>query len=238
MTEVSSAMVLAAGYGTRMGALTEEQPKPLLRAAGRTLLDHTLDHLEDAAIGHAVVNLHYRGAQIRAHLLDRATPRISFSDEQPEILDTGGGVVQALPFLGASPFVTINSDAIFGGPNPVKTLVEAWDSASAGLDALLLLVPKEQTHCYTREGDFFWDQESRELRRRGDAPIAPFVYAGAQIIRPEAYVQAPEGAFSNNLIWDRLLQAGRIGAAIYTGQWIDVGTPEGLTAADSMLGCG
>ena len=226
-------MILAAGFGTRMGALTQSRPKPLLTVAGRTLLDHTLDHVAGAGVGHVVVNLHYFGDQIKKHMAQRNDLKVDFSEELPEILDTGGGVVQALPMLGTKPFLTLNSDAIFSGPNPVEALVDAWDPER--FDAVLLLVRVEDTLAYHRAGDFFVDETSRTPHRRGDANSAPYVYAGAQLIHPRAYADTPEGAFSNNVIWDRLLASGRLGAQIYPGHWVDVGTPEGLEAAEGLL---
>ena len=232
-TPPEAAMVFAAGFGTRMGALTRETPKPLLPVGGTTLLDHTLDQLDEAGVRRAVVNLHYRARAIRHHLADRRAPMVAFSEERPEILDTGGGCVQALPALGPAPFVTLNADTVFPDANPVAVLADAWDPDSA--DALLLLVPVEATLGYTRAGDFFLDRADRLPRRRGDAARAPHVYAGAQIIKPEAFADAPAGAFSLNVIWDRLLARGRLRAALHPGRWIDVGTPEGLALADRAL---
>ena len=236
MTAPRCAMVLAAGFGTRMGELTRSQPKPLLCVAGKALIDHALDILVDAGVARAVVNLHYLGEQIRAHLASRASPFVVFSEEQPNILDTGGGVVHALPDLGSAPFVTINSDAIFHGPNPVNILTSAWQPDA--MDGLLLLVSVEQARAYSRAGDFFVEADGRTPRRRDDACSAPYIFAGAQIIRPEAYMDAPNGAFSNNLIWDRLLAEGRLAAVTYPGQWVDVGTPEGLAVGNVLMADG
>lgn len=233
MTEVNTAMVLAAGFGTRMGALTRDLPKPLLPVAGRTLLDRTLDLVGAAGLSRAVVNLHYRGQQIRTHLAGRTVPEIRFSEEQPEILDTGGGVVQALPLLGPHPFAVLNSDAVFAGPNPVAALLQAWDPDR--WDALMLMVPVAQARAYSRAGDFFLDHPGAAPVRRGAAATAPMVYTGAQLITSGAFADAPDGAFSTNVIWDRLLAAGRLGAIPYDGQWVDVGTPAGLETAAQAL---
>lgn len=228
-------MVLAAGFGTRMGALTRRCPKPLLPVAGRPMIDLTLDHLDAAGVARAVVNLHYLGDAIRQHLSSRTLPVISFSDEQPQILDTGGGVVQALPLLGDRPFVTINSDAVFVGRNPVEILLEHWNVSSAYVDALMLLVARESAIAYTRQGDFLLSGTGDVPMRRGMRDRAPYIYAGAQIIRPSAFDGMPGGAFSTNLVWDRLITAERIQAIVYPGHWVDVGTPQGLRAADAAL---
>jgi MurNAc alpha-1-phosphate uridylyltransferase len=162
---LETAMVLAAGFGTRMGGLTRARPKPLLPVAGRALIDHALDRAAAAGVRRAVVNLHYLGAEIRAHLAGRTVPEIAFSDEAPEILDTGGGVVQALPLLGPGAFFALNSDAVFAGRNPLDVLAGAWNPAR--MDALLLLVPLASARAYTRAGDFFLEAERGPPRRRG-----------------------------------------------------------------------
>ena len=232
MTIPAAAMVFAAGFGTRMGDLTRDQPKPLLPIGNETLLDHTLDQVAGANIHRAVVNLHYRGDQIREHLAARAEPQIEFSDEQPEILETGGGILKALPSLGPKPFASVNADTVFLGTNPFEVLVDAWTD---DIDALLLLVPVHQTLGYTRAGDFFLDPSTRIPTRRGDADTAPFVYAGAQIIAPRAFDNSPSAAFSLNVIWNRLLAAGQLRGVVYPDKWVDVGTPEGLDLANQAL---
>jgi MurNAc alpha-1-phosphate uridylyltransferase len=226
-------MVLAAGFGTRMGALTRSCPKPLLSVAGRALIDHALDAAAAAGVRRAVVNLHYLGGQIRAHLAGRTAPEILFSDEQPQILDTGGGVRQALPLLGLGAFFALNSDALFAGRNPLGLLAGAWQPGR--MDALLLLVPMAQARAYSRAGDFFLDAEGRTPRRRGAAASAPLVFSGAQILAPGALERAPDGPFSLNLVWDRLIAEGRLAAITYPDGWVDVGTPEGLAEAERAL---
>ena len=228
-----TAMVFAAGLGTRMRPLTATLPKPLLPVAGRALIDHALDLVEGAGLARAVVNLHYLGHMIGAHLEARARPEILFSPEEPEILDTGGGIALALPLLGPRPFVTLNSDAIFAGPNPLALLRSVWPADGVG--ALLLLVPRERARGYTRAGDFFLPAEGCSPARRGAAAEAPFVYTGAQIIAPKVFDDMPPGAFSLNLIWDRLIATGRIAAISYPGHWVDVGTPSGLDEAARAL---
>lgn len=233
MSALRHAMILAAGFGTRMGHLTKDRPKPLLDVAGRTLLDRTLDHAAEAMIREAVVNLHYRGDMIRGHLAGREQPTLRFSEELPDILDTGGGVVRALPLLGEGPFAVMNSDSIWAGPNPIAELARLWDPSR--MDTLLLLVPIERTEAYTRVGDFFLSNDGEAPIRRGDAAMAPYVYSGAHITRPEAFRDAPAGAFSLNLVWDRQLAAGRLSVAVYPGRWVDVGTPDGLDAARRLF---
>ena len=228
-----SAMILAAGFGTRMGALTRARPKPLLTVAGRALIDHALDAAVAAGVRRAVVNLHYLGGMIRAHLAGRTTPEIAFSEESPAILDTGGGVVHALPLLGPGAFFVLNSDALFAGRDPLAVLAGSWRPER--MDALLLLVPGSRARAYTRAGDFFLDADGGPPRRRGAAPIAPLVFSGAQILTPRALDGEPDGPFSLNLVWDRLIGAGRLAAVTYPDAWVDVGTPEGLAEAERAL---
>jgi MurNAc alpha-1-phosphate uridylyltransferase len=181
----------------------------------------------------AVVNLHYLGGLIRAHLAGRQAPEIAFSEEAPGILDTGGGVAQALPLLGPGAFCALNSDAVFAGRNPLAVLAGAWQPAR--MDALLLLVPVARARAYSRPGDFFLDAEGGAPRRRGAAAAAPLVFSGAQILAPCALDGAPRGPFSLNLVWDRLIDGGRLAAVTYPDEWVDVGTPAGLAEAERAL---
>lgn len=231
MPRPDTAMVLAAGFGTRMRPLTDRLPKPLIEVAGRTLLDRTLDLAAAAGIAWAVVNLHHRAGMIRAHLAGRERPAIAFSEEMPEILETGGGIRRALPLLGDGPFLAVNSDAVFAGPNPLAAL--AGQGLAEGAGALLLLVPRAAARGHAGPGDFFL--EGDRPVRRGAAAAAPFVYTGAQLLAPAAFADTPEGPFSVNLVWDRLIAAGRLRAMLHPGPWVDVGTPAGIAEAEAAL---
>ncbi len=224
-------MVLAAGFGTRMRPLTETRPKPLIEVAGRALIDRALDHVAAAGVGRAVVNLHYRGCMIREHLAGRRRPAIAFSEEAPAILDTGGGIVAALPLLGAGPFLAVNADAVWAGPEPLALLAEA--GLPEGALARLLVVPRAQARGHAGAGDFAPDGTG--LRRRGAAAEAPLVYTGAQLIAPAAFEGAPAGSFSVNRVWDRLIAERRLAALVYPGTWVDVGTPAGIAEAEAAL---
>lgn len=228
----SRAMIMAAGLGARMGPITRTIPKPLLKARGRALIDHALDRVAEGGAGEAVVNLHHLGPMIREHLAGRERPRVLFSDEADALLDTGGGVRKARPLLGEAPVYVLNSDAIWTGAAPLPALAAAWDEDR--MDGLLHLVRREDAAAYTRAGDFFLDDAGRPVRR-GTAESAPYIYASAQIIRPSAFEGMPEGAFSTNLVWDRLIAAGRLFAVVHEGGWVDVGTLEGLAAAEAAL---
>jgi MurNAc alpha-1-phosphate uridylyltransferase len=230
MNGPDTAMILAAGLGTRMRPLTDNCPKPLLPINGRPMIDLALDHAVAAGVRRAVVNLHYLGDMIRDHLAGRAVPEIVFSEEQPEILETGGGIAHALPLLGTAPFYVINSDAVWVGPNPLEALAAAWDPAR--MDALLLLVPRGRARSFTRAGDFFLSGEGDMPVWRGGAEAAPMIYTGAQIIAPGVFADGPLGRFS---VWDALTDWDRVAAVTYPGSWVDVGTPAGLAEAEAAL---
>lgn len=231
MTGPDVAMILAAGLGTRMRPLTDDCPKPLLPVAGRALIDHALDHVAAAGARRAVVNLHYLGDRIRTHLAGRAVPEVLFSEEQPLVLETGGGIVQALPLLGPVPFYLVNSDAVWAGPEPLPILAAAWDPGR--MDALLLLVPRTRARGYTRPGDFFLAAEGASPGWRGTRHTAPMVYSGAAILDPRVFAGVAPGSFP---LWDALRPRwGRVAAVTYPGQWVDVGTPAGLAEAETAL---
>lgn len=229
-SEIDTAMVLAAGLGTRMKPLTNDTPKPLLRVAGSTLLDRTLSRAREIGVGRAVVNAHYLSDQVRAHLCDDRD--VLLSDETDHLLETGGGVKKALALIDRPAFLVVNSDNVWTGASALQPLLAAWRPET--MDALLLMVPIENARGYTRAGDFSLDPDGR-LVRRGDAPRAPFVYTGAQILSAEAFDGTPEGAFSLNLVWDALIARGRAFGCAHAGGWVDVGTPEGITTAEAAL---
>lgn len=219
-----SAMVFAAGKGTRMGHLTATTPKPLIHVQGRPLLDHALDLVLDAGVENTVVNTHYLGHQIQAHLDNRDVTCI----HEHDLLETGGGLKNALPVLGRDPVITLNSDAVWTGSNPISTLCDMWDPDS--MDALLLLIPRENARGYTRDGDFIIGPTGQISRGPGD------VYSGAQIIRTDGLGQITDSAFSLNALWNEMLEQGRIFGVLHDGGWCDVGHPDGIAIAEEMLG--
>jgi MurNAc alpha-1-phosphate uridylyltransferase len=229
----ATAMVLAAGLGTRMRPLTDATAKALLPVAGRSLLDRAIDAAVEGGARRVVVNVHHFADQVRARLAEREEPEFLISDETEELLETGGGVRRALPMLGPTPFYALNADAIWTGPAPCPALAEAWDPAR--MDALLLLVARGDARGYTRPGDFTLGPDGRPARR-GAADAAPYVYTGAQILAPRAFDGAPDGPFSTNLVWDHAAASGRLFAVVHRGGWVDVGTPAGLAAAEAALG--
>ncbi|WP_138935803.1 nucleotidyltransferase family protein [Roseovarius arcticus] len=221
----TSLMLFAAGFGTRMGSLTADRPKPLIEVAGRALLDHALDIGADAGVPRIVVNAHYKAEQIAAHLAGRD---IAISREAPDILDTGGGLRAAMPLLGRSPVFTMNSDAIWHGPNPLALLAEAWRD---DMDALLLCVPPAHAIGHAGQGDFVMDADGRATRGAGRG----LIYSGAQIIRTDALAEMPDSAFSLNVVWDKMLADARLFGISYPGNWCDVGHPGGIKLAEDML---
>ncbi|HSG55144.1 MAG TPA: nucleotidyltransferase family protein [Paracoccaceae bacterium] len=220
-------MLFAAGFGTRMGALTADRPKPLVNVAGRALIDHALDLVADAGIPRKVANLHYRADMLERHL---SGTDVLFSVEQPEILETGGGLRHAVPLLGDGPVFTLNTDAIWKGPNPLTLALQAWDPGR--MDALLVCVSPDMAVGHTGTGDFVLDDTGRLSRGPG------WIYGGAQIIRTEGLNEIRDSAFSLNLLWDRMLERGRLFGFRYPGQWCDVGRPEGIALAERLIGQG
>ncbi|MBC2836021.1 nucleotidyltransferase family protein [Paragemmobacter straminiformis] len=216
-------MLFAAGFGTRMGALTADRPKPLIEVAGKPLIDHALAQAE--GVGRIVANVHYRPEALARHLEARG---VAVSREDP-ILETGGGLRTALPLLGEGPVMTLNTDAVWTGENPLSQLQEAWDPAR--MDGLLLLLPD---HAVGKgAGDFVMDAEGRLNRAKGARGA---VYLGAQILRPEGLLAITETVFSVNLLWDRMIAKGRLFGVRHRGQWCDVGHPAGIADAEKMLG--
>jgi N-acetyl-alpha-D-muramate 1-phosphate uridylyltransferase len=229
-----TAMVLAAGLGTRMRPLTDTKPKPLIAVAGKPLLDHVLDRLADVGVERAVANVHYLAEQIIAHTKPRTAPRVTISDERGLLLGTGGGVVKALPELGDAPFFHINSDTIWidwGTPNLMR-LAQAFDPAT--MDALLLLAPTAGSIGYSGCGDFAMTTDGR-LKRRSERDVAPFVYAGAAILSPALFTDAPQGEFSLTDLFDRASAAGRLHGLRLEGLWMHVGTPEAVGEAEAAI---
>jgi MurNAc alpha-1-phosphate uridylyltransferase len=222
-------MIFAAGLGTRMGELTRHRPKPLIEVGGRALIDHALDLARAAGAAPIVVNIHAHPEQMRAHLA--ATAPEALVSFEPELLDTGGGLRRALSLTGPGPVFTLNADMVWQGPNPLRALRDAWDGGRMG--ALLALVPRAAAVGHAGAGDFHLAPDGR-LARRGAAPAADWVYAGAQVIDTAA-LGARDGAFSLNAVWDGLIAGGWLYGFPYSGRWCDVGRPEGIGLAEAEL---
>lgn len=234
MSTVKTAMVLAAGLGTRMRAFSDTIPKPLVPLGSKPLIDHVLDRLAAAEVERAVVNVHYLADQIEAHLEERSTPRIEISDERGELLDTGGGVANALPKLGSGPFFVHNSDSVWiEGPVPsLERMARAWDPER--MDTLMLLAPVSDTLGYDGSGDFNLDNEGR-VTRRGEGEVVPFVFAGVSIADARLFDGCPQGKFSLNVLWDRAIASGRAYGIRHEGVWMHVGTPDAVREAEERM---
>jgi N-acetyl-alpha-D-muramate 1-phosphate uridylyltransferase len=232
MTMPSRAMVLAAGFGVRMKPLTDRLPKPLIAVGGKTLIDHVLDRLADVGVECIVVNVHYLADALERHLAGRRG--IVISDERDRILDSGGGVVKALPLLGAAPFFLVNSDTIWiEGVQPnLARLAGAFDPTR--MDALLLLAPAATSVGYSGRGDYAMGSDGR-LQRRGERHVVPFVYAGAAIFSPALFADAPAGPFSLTRLFNRAEEAGRLHGLRLEGVWMHIGTPEAIAEAEAAL---
>ena len=221
-------MLFAAGFGTRMGVLTARRPKPLVSVCGRALIDHALALAETAGCTPIVVNTHYLADQIATHLDGTG---VQISHERVQILETGGGLKAALPLLGGTAVMTLNSDAIWCGANPLTALHAAWDPAR--MDALALVKDAGQVGGRDCRADFVMDSTGR-LHRANGAPGV--VFLGAQMIKVQPVADWPEDVFSLNVLWNRMMAEGRFFGLPYDGDWCDVGSPEGLVAAEALLG--
>ncbi len=228
------AIVLAAGLGTRMRPYNGHIPKPLVEIGGKSLIDYALDRLADAGVQRAVVNVHHLADAVERHLASRRRPQIVISDERGTLLGTGGGIAKALPQLGDEPFFLVNSDTVWlDGVKPnFARLAEAFDPQA--MDALLLLAPTTASIGYTGRGDFAMLPDGR-LRRRGENQVVPFVYAGAALLAPALFADAPAGAFPLTLLFDRAGLSGRLFGLRLEGLWMHVGTPEAVAAAEAAL---
>lgn len=230
-----TAMIMAAGLGTRMRPLTIERPKPLIEVAGKPLIDHVLDRLRTAGVRRVVVNVHHHAEMLETHLRAAAhSLELVISDERAALMETGGGLVQARALLGDAPFLVVNSDNLWidGPVNAIELLGAQWHDET--MDALLLLVPSARANNHGGAGDFHLGGDGRITRRR-PGRVAPFVYTGMQIVHPRLIRDWPAGPFSTMLFWERAIADGRAFGAVHQGQWFDVGTPEAIPATEAML---
>lgn len=232
MPEITTAMVLAAGLGTRIRSLDPERPKPLITVAGKPLIDYALETLAEGGVERAVVNVHHRADQIEAHLRSVEALDVEISDERDRLLETGGGIIKALPLLGDRPFFCTNTDAIMvgGGTGPVRTLVDRW---ADDCDALLLMVPVDHASGYAGEGDFALDASGTILPR---AEGEPLIFTGLQILRPSLFEGARVEPISTRAFWSKAQENGRFKGAVFDGRWMHVGDPEGHHLAEQALG--
>ena len=234
MTGPKTAMVLAAGLGTRMRPLTDDRPKALVEVGGRALIDHVLDRLADAGVRRAVVNVHWFADRLEAHLRARGRgPEIVISDERAELLETGGGLKKARSLLGDDPVFVANIDSVWiDRGNALAELVRLWDPAR--MDAALLLARREGSIGFEGDGDFFLADDGR-LTFRGDAPSAPYAYMGVHITRPDYADGGPDGPFSLSPLWRRSAAEGRLFGCVLDGDWMHVGDPRARDEAEARL---
>ena len=241
MSAPTTAMVLAAGLGTRMRPLTDDRPKALVEVAGRPLIDHVLDRLAEAGVGRAVVNVHWFADRLERHLAGRGRgPVIALSDERAELLETGGGLKKAAPLLGPDPVFVANIDSVWTdngreGNSALNQLARLWNPSI--MDAALLLARREGSIGFEGGGDFFLAEDGR-LTFRGDAPEAPYAYMGVHICRPDYVADGPEGPFSLSPLWRRSAAAGRLYGCVLDGDWMHVGDPGARDAAETKLAGG
>ena len=229
----SAAMILAAGFGTRMQPLTNSCPKPLIEVAGRSLIDRTLDRVRDAGIDRVVVNMHYLADQIEAWAEQQSDPAVVLSDERPEILDTGGGVAKALDVLGSEPFFVFNSDSFWvdGNKPALARMRHAWSDDK--MDCMLLLADPARSVGFDGQPDFNLDDDGRLSRFSDEAN--GFIYCGCYLVSPRVFDSAPDGPFSMNVLWNKAMAEGRLFGLVHDGLWLHVGTPEAIKEAEDAL---
>ena len=233
--KVETAMVMAAGLGTRMRPLTDHTPKPLVEVAGKPLIEYAFDKLRLAGVRKAVVNVHYLPEQVEAYVTQNVGDLdIIISDERAVLLETGGGLAKALPMIDGDPFFCINSDAIWTDDevDGLSRLAQVWDGEN--MDGLLLLVPRARAFSHRGKGDFSIDDAGRPVRR-GAAADAPFVYTGIQLLSRAFLNDAPAGPFSTNILWDRSIAKGRLFALEHSGDWFDIGSPAAIAPTEEAL---
>ena len=229
-----NAMILAAGFGKRMRPITDKTPKPMLEVGGRTLLDHSIDHLAANGIEKVVINVHHLSTLIKQHIKRRSDVEIVISDESDKIMETGGGIAKALPLLGDDPFFVINGDVLWldGPTSALHRLAHTWNQSS--MDALLLLHSTVEAYGYDGMGDFFVDPIGT-LIRRPEREIAPYLFAGVQIIQAKSLSKAPAGPFSLNVIYDQAIEEQRLLGLVHDGDWFHIGTASGLSQAEGYF---
>ena len=235
MSVGETAMVLAAGFGTRMRPLTDRMPKPLVPVAGKPLIGHVFDRLREAQVKRAIVNVHYLPEQIEAWCSNIHDPAVTISDERDAILETGGGIARALPLLGTQPFFVMNSDSFWidGKTSALERLREAWNDAE--MDCLLLVCDPAQTTGYDGKGDFVLHRDGRISRARMSPDAKALAYIGGYLVHPRLFKDAPGGAFSMNVLWDLAIAGGRLFGLAHDGHWLHVGTMPAIADAEAFL---
>jgi N-acetyl-alpha-D-muramate 1-phosphate uridylyltransferase len=237
-TKLESALVLAAGLGKRMRPLTATRPKPLVRVGDKALIDYSLERIAAAGISSVVVNAHYLADALEAHVRGGSWPfTIAISDERAALLETGGGMVKAAPMLSGDPFLVVNSDNIWtdGPRDTIHQLAAQWDGSR--MDALLLLIRHAGAVGHGGKGDFHMTPGG-VISRRKPGRVAPFVYTGIQLVSRRLLREAPAGAFSTNILWDRAIAEGRLFGLAHQGQWFEVGTPDAIPVTEAALRAG
>ncbi|WBQ10089.1 nucleotidyltransferase family protein [Hyphomonadaceae bacterium ML37] len=234
---ITTAMVMAAGVGSRMRPLTDDRCKALVAVDGKALIDWTLDKLAGAGVARAVVNVHHFADALETHLSGRTKPEILISDERDQLLETGGGLAKAAPLLGRGPIFTANIDALWvdGTQAELPRLADGFDPGR--MDFRLMLARLDHTLGFDGPGDFYLDAEGR-LTRRGERPTAPFAYAGVQVMNPRVLAGRAVEPFSTNRLWDEALAKGRVFGCVMDAFWMHVGDPQARDAAENRLRSG
>ena len=225
-------MVLAAGYGVRLKPLTDTLPKPLVPVAGRPMIEYALDKLRAYGIEEVVVNVSHLKGLLTAYFAGPQGFKVRISEE-PEPLETGGGLKKALPLLGSGPVFTINSDILWldKGESALERLARAWDDSA--MDFLLLVQPKAKAVGHDKGEDHLFVH--RDNTPEWSEPDAPYIIAGLGVLHPRILARAPEGKFSIKALWHEALNKGRLACLPHHGRWFQTGTIEDIRKTEAAL---
>lgn len=232
---IRTAMILAAGLGTRMRPITDTIPKPLVPVAGKPLIAYGIEACQEAGIDRVVVNVHYLAEQVEDWLA-REVPKAQISDERAMLLDSGGGIVKALPLLGAEPFLVLNADTFWledtaATETNLSRLINRFDPGR--MDILMMTAAPGQAIGFSGKGDFTAVPDGRLARYRGgDAPV---IYAGALVLNPAILGADRPDKFSLNACFDEAIARGRLFGMAMAGLWLTVGTPEAIPEAEEAM---
>ena len=232
---INSAIILAAGRGSRMQNITDTLPKPLVKVGEKSLIDYNFERILSANIDNIVVNICYKGDMIRSHLTQKyPNTKISFSEEQ-NALETGGGVKHALPLLKGDAFFVCNSDIFFidkGYKPALWRMMDEWDSQK--YDILLLLQPIADI-CGDKSGDYRITPDGTLERNFQKSPDFPYMFGGISIVSRKIFDNVAEEKFSLRDLFDVAQSKNRLGFVVNTAQFYHVGTPEALAAAKAKF---
>jgi MurNAc alpha-1-phosphate uridylyltransferase len=230
--KIKKAMILAAGYGTRLKPLTDRMPKPLVPVAGKPMIEYALNKLRAYGIQEIIINVSHLKEQLTAYLSAFNDLAIKISEEA-EPLETGGGLKKALPLLGDDPFFTINSDILWTDEpeSALDRLTRYWDDVK--MDFLLLTQSKAKAIGHDKGEDHLFIKRNNTID--WNAQEAPYIIAGIGIMHPRILLNAPDGKFTVKILWHQALKQNRLACLPHHGQWFQTGTIQDIKTAEKHL---